>query len=183
MQCMSAIRQATARSLLYRATRDPSRGQGSINWRDPATHVEDRGQSRRHAGRGLRPVAHRRPRRPITILAGAEPAVLRLQPAWLEELGRCAPVVLVARDDGRAACQLLLHQGILGDGPHRGSEEDRRANAGHAGRRRLDRADRCLGAAFGEDRQGRNAETLPWCSAWDVHYAQGPRKCRFAGLH
>ena len=56
---------------------------------------------------------------------------------------------------------LRLHQGLLGNGLHRGPEEVRRADADHPRRRRPDRADRRLGDALGEARQERHAEDLP----------------------
>jgi hypothetical protein len=54
--------------------------------------------------------------------------------------------------------QERVHQGLLGDGLHRGSEEDRRADPDH--RRRPDRADRRLGASVVEARQGLDPEDL-----------------------
>ena len=83
-------------------------------------------------------------RRPLAVLQGPEPAVLRLQPAGREGLRRRAQLVLAAGHDGRHAGLLLLHQGVLGDRHHRGPEEVRRADAVPARRRRPDRADRRL---------------------------------------
>ncbi len=51
-------------------------------------------------------------------------SVLRLQPAGSKDLGRRARIVLAPGDDGWLASVLLLHQGVLRDGPHRGSQED-----------------------------------------------------------
>ena len=45
-----------------------------------------------------------------------EHAVLRLQPAGREDLGRRARVVLAAGHDGRLPRLVLLHQGVLRDG-------------------------------------------------------------------
>ena len=48
--------------------------------------------------------------------------------------------LVAAGHDGRRQGALRLHQGLLGDRLHRGPEDDRRAGAGHARRRRPDRA-------------------------------------------
>ena len=66
----------------------------------------------------------RRARRPLAVLQGPEPAVLRLQPARRQGLRRRARVVLAAGHDGRLPGLLLLHQGVLRDRPHRGPQED-----------------------------------------------------------
>ena len=57
--------------------------------------------------------------------------------------------------------RLRLHQGVLRDGLHRGSQEVRRADADHPRRRRPDRADRRLGAARVQDRQRRHLKVYP----------------------
>ena len=62
-------------------------------------------------------------RRPLAVLQGSDAAVLRLQPAGRQDLGRRARVILAAGDDGRLPGLLLLHQGVLRDGSHRGSQE------------------------------------------------------------
>jgi len=63
-----------------------------------------------------------------------------------------------ARNDSGVSCFILLHQGVFRDGSHRGSQEIRRTDADPARRRRPDRADRRLGDALVEDRQGRRPE-------------------------
>src|SRR5712672_3305131 len=45
-------------------------------------------QPRRHSDRGLRSARRRGARRPLAVLEGAQPAVLRLQPAGREDLRR-----------------------------------------------------------------------------------------------
>src|SRR5438093_831042 len=50
--------------------------------------------------------------------------------------------LVASGDDGRRERPLRWHQSLLGDGLHRRSEEDRRADARHAWRRRPDRPDR-----------------------------------------
>jgi pimeloyl-ACP methyl ester carboxylesterase len=65
-------------------------------------------------------------------MEGPQPAVLRLQPAGGEGLRGRARVVLAPEHDGRFSSLLLLHQGVLGDGSHRGPEEVRRAHADHS---------------------------------------------------
>ena len=98
--------------------------------------------------------------RPLAVLEGPQPAVLRLQPAGRKDLGRRARIVLAAGNDGRLPGLLLLHQGVFRDGSDRGSQEVRRADADPPRRRRPDRADRRLGHALVQDRQGRDAESL-----------------------
>ena len=82
----------------------------------PPLMLKTRGQSRRPADRGVRPAPRRRRRRPLAVLEGSQPAVLRLQPAGREDLGRRARLVLAAGHDGRLPGLLLLHQGVLRDG-------------------------------------------------------------------
>ena len=105
-------------------------------------------------------------------------AVLRLQQAGRKDLGRRARVVLAPGDDGRFPCRVLLHQGVLRDGPDRGSQEVRRADPDPARRRRPDRADRRLGHALVQARQGRHAEGLQGRAARHVHDPQGPGQRR-----
>ena len=71
-----------------------------------------------------------------------------------------------------------LHQGVLRDRLHRRPQEVRRADAHHARRRRPDRADRRLGPALVEDRQGRHAEGLSGRAARPVLDPQGPGQRR-----
>ena len=59
---------------------------------------------------------------------------------------------------GRLQGRARLHQGVLRDRLHRGPQEVRRADADHARRRRSDRADRRVGAAVVQARQGLDAE-------------------------
>ena len=91
--------------------------------------------------------------RPLAVLPGPQRAVLRRQPARREGLAGAARLVLAAGHAGRPQGGLRLHQGVLGDRPHRGPEEVRRADADPPRRRRPDRADRRVGAALVEDRQ------------------------------
>ncbi len=57
----------------------------------PPLMLKTRGQSRRPADRGVRRAPRRRPRRPLAVLEGPEPAVLRLQPAGRQDLAKaCA---------------------------------------------------------------------------------------------
>ena len=67
---------------------------------------------------------------------------------------------------------LRRHQGLLGNGLHRRPEDHRRADAGHARRRRPDRADRRLRAAVGEASQEGHAEDLREVPARHVHDAR-----------
>jgi len=61
---------------------------------------------------------------------------------------------------------LRLHQGLLRDRPHRGFEEDRRADAHYSRRRRPDCADCRLGVPVGEDRSARDIESLRGSTSW-----------------
>src|SRR5712691_4553858 len=61
---------------------------------------------------------------------------------------------LASGHDGGPARLLLLHQGIFGNGSDGGLEEDRRAGADPARRRRPDRAHRRLGPSLLQARQG-----------------------------
>ena len=126
---------------LHRPARHRARRQGRADRRHPAADAQDPGQPRRHADRGVRQAARRRRHRPLAVLEGPQPAVLRLQPARRQDLGGRARVVLAAEHDGRLPGVLLLHQGLLRDRPHRGPEAVRRADADPARRRRPDRPD------------------------------------------
>ena len=100
-------------------------------------------------------------RRSLAVLQGSERAVLRRQPSGREGVaGRCATRsgCRACRPGSRARHR--LHQGVLGDRLHRGPEEDRRADADHARRRRSDRADRRLGDAVVEAGQRLDAQGL-----------------------
>jgi non-heme chloroperoxidase len=55
---------------------------------------------------------------------------------------------------------LRRHQGLFGNGLHRGSQDHRSADAGDAWRRRPDRADRRVGAALGQASQEGHAQGL-----------------------
>ena len=70
-----------------------------------------------HADRGIRPTQGERHCRPVAVLEGSESALLRLQPAWRQSVGRRARVVLAARHDGRLSRLLFLHQGVFRDRP------------------------------------------------------------------
>src|SRR6266436_6662125 len=100
--------------------------------------------------RGVQPDTRGRPGRPFAVLEGSQPAVLRLQQARGQDFGGRARVLLAPGDDGRPPCLVLLHQGVLRDRSHRGPQEDRRADAGPARRRRSDRPDRRFRPAVGE---------------------------------
>ena len=128
---------------LHRPARHRARRQGRADRRDPAADAQDR-RPTRPARRSRRSTSCAPPSsgRPLAVLEGPQPAVLRLQPARREDLGRRARVVLAAEHDGRLPGVLLLHQGVLRDRPHRGPEAVRRADADPARRRRPDRADR-----------------------------------------
>ena len=86
----------------------------------------------------------------------AERPVLRLQSSRREGLAGRDRQLVAPGNDGRHQGALRLHQGVLRNGLHRGPEEDRRAGAGHARRRRSDRPDRGFRVAVGKlSRRGR----------------------------
>ena len=87
--------------------------------------------------------AHRADRAQF-FLDVAHRTVLRLQSARREGLGGTDQKLVAARHDGRRQGQLRLHQGLLRNRFHGGSEEVRRAHADHPRRRRSDRPDRRL---------------------------------------
>ena len=88
-----------------------------------------------------------------------------------------------AGPDGRHAGCLFLHQGVLGNGPDRGSQEDRRADPDHARRRRPDRTDCRFRHALGQADQEGGAESDPGRAARHVHDPQERHKRGIAGLH
>ena len=92
-------------------------------------------------------------------------AVLRREPPRREGVAGDARFVLAAGNEGRLQGASRLHQGVLRNRLHRGPEEVRRAHADHARRRRPDRADRRVGDASGEARQGRDAEGVSGLAA------------------
>ena len=74
--------------------------------------------------------------------------------------------------DGRRQGALRLHQGVLGDRLHRRPEGDRRAGAGHAWRRRPDRAVSPTRRRSRQSSQERDAEDLSRAAARHVHDAR-----------
>ncbi len=90
----------------------------------PPLMLKTRGQSGRPADRRVRRAPQERAGRPLAVLDRSQPALLRLQPAGCQGLGRCARVLLAPEHDGRLPRLLFLHQGLLRDGPHRGPQED-----------------------------------------------------------
>ena len=81
--------------------------------------------------------------------------------------------VLAARHVVRAQGGLRLHQGVLGDGLHRGPQEVRRADAPPARRRRSDRPDRRRRPAGGQAGQERAAGGVRGRAPRHVHDPQG----------
>jgi len=83
-------------------------------------------------------------------------SLLRLQPARREAVGGRDRELVAAGYDGRGKSALRWHRRILADRLYRGSEEDHRAGAGHAWRRRPDCALCGLGAAIGDASEERD---------------------------
>ena len=94
----------------------------------------------------------RRPRQgPVPVLQGPGHPVLRRQPARRPGLPGDPGPVLAVEHAVRAEERLRVHQGLLRDRLHRRPPDDRRADPGHARRRRPDRPCPRLGA---ENRPG-----------------------------
>ena len=159
---------------LHRPPRHQARRQGRADRRDAAADAEDGGQSRRLADRGVRRHPRRRAGRPLAVLQGPElPFYGYNRPGAKVSEGVRDSFWLQGMMAGFPA-SLRLHQGVLRDGPHRGPEEVRRADADPPRRRRPDRADRRFGAAVVEDGQEREArEGLQGRPPRDVHDPQG----------
>jgi pimeloyl-ACP methyl ester carboxylesterase len=99
-------------------------------------------------------------RRPLAVLQGPERVVLRRQQGRLHRLAGGSRLVLANGHAGGSEGRARLHQGLLRDGLHGGSQEDRRFHADRARRRRSDRADRRVGRKVIEARSGLNPEGL-----------------------
>ena len=112
-----------------------------------------------------------------------ERPLLQLQPAGCEGVSRRDRELVAPGDDGRCEGALRRHQGLLGDGLHRGPEDHRCADARHAWRRRPDRPDRRFRAALREAPQERHPEGLREVPARHVHDACRRGQCRPSRLH
>ena len=108
----------------------------------PPLMLKTRGQSRRPADRECSTTSAP-PCSPIARSSSRISGCRSTDPTGRRE-GLAGPtrLVLAAGHAGRPQGRLRLHQGLLGDGLHRGSQEVRRADADHSRRRRSDRADR-----------------------------------------
>ena len=113
---------------LCRAPRQRPRRQGGADQRGAADHGEDRTRIRAAADRGVRRLPRRTCRQPRAVLPRRRRwPVLRLQPPGREGLARRHRQLVAPGHDGRRQGALRVHQGVLGDRLHRGSEDDRRA--------------------------------------------------------
>ena len=140
---------------LHRPPRHEAGRQGGPHRRRAADHVEVRGQSGRTADRSLRRHAERPRQGPLAVLQGLAIAVLRRQPAWCEGVPRHAGSVLALEHAGRPQERLRQHQGLLRNRLHRGPQEVRCPDPGHARRGRPDRSRQGLGEEVGQADQGR----------------------------
>src|SRR5690606_24802330 len=110
--------------------------------------------------------AHIRREGPLAVLQGICDPVLRGQSRGREGLaGHARSVLAVEHASGAQEC-LRLHQGVLGNGFHGRSREDRCAYAPHAWRGRSDRADPRLRKEEREDPQRREDDLLPGRAPW-----------------
>ena len=144
---------------LRRAPRSRTRGQGGDPQRGAAADAEDAGQPGRAAQGGVRRAAG---------AAGGQP---RRSSIATCPKGRSTGSTGQAPSASEAIIPNWWRQGMMGgakahydgvvafsaDRLHRGSEDDRGAGAGHARRRRSDRALRRLGAAVGQALEERHA--------------------------
>ncbi len=111
---------------------------------------------------GVRRPAGAARRQPLGVLSRPRGrALLWLQPPRREAVGGDHRELVAAGHDGQRQGALRRHRRLLADRLHRGPEEDQRAGAGDARRRRSDRALRGLRAAVGEAPEERHAEDLP----------------------
>src|SRR5438552_3896584 len=168
---------------LHRPPRHDARRAGRADRRRDAAHAENCRESRRLADGGVRPDPRQRARRPCAVLQGPDGALLRRGPAGGEGLARAARLLLAPGHAGRLQRGARLHQGLLGDGLHRGPEEDRRADARHPRRRRPDRADRCVGPARRQADQECASRGLQGRAARPLLDAQGPGQRRPPRIH
>src|SRR6201992_2492639 len=101
----------------------------------------------------------------------AHRSVLRLQPPRGPARRGDHRELVAAGHDGRGQGALRRHRGFLPDRLHRGPQENYRPGAGHARRRRPDRALRRLRAAVGEAAAERDAEDLSGLPARHADHA------------
>ena len=130
---------------LHRAPRDEAGRQSGPHRRRAADHAEIRDQSGGPTDGGLRQHAERSDEGPLAILQGPGDTVLRRQQAGGEGLPGHAGSVLALEHAGRPQERLRKHQGLLRDRFHRGPQEVRCPDPGHAWRGRPDRSRQGLG--------------------------------------
>ena len=140
--------------------------------RRASADAQDEGQSVGHAHRGIRPAQGKRHCRPVAVLEGSESALLRLQQAWRQSVGRRARVVLAARMMAGFPASYFCIKAFSETDHDRGSEEVRRADPHSARRRRSDRADPGICHAIVHADQGRGSQGLQGCPARHVHDAK-----------
>ena len=146
--CRPFDRRRRSRALSRAPRRKPG-GQGGDHLRGAAADGEDGRQSGRPAQGGVRRPAGAARRQPFAILprsAGGPFYGFNRPGAKASEAGDLE--LVASGHDGRRQGALRRHRRVLADRLHRGPEEDHRAGAGDAQRRRPDRAlcrtqDRC----------------------------------------
>ena len=132
----------------------------------------------------VRRIAGAARRQPLGFLSrAAVRSVLWLQPARRQAVGGHHPELVAPGHDGRRQSALRRHRRLLADRFHRGPEEDQRAGAGDAWRRRPDRALCRLRAAVGEASEERHAEDLQGLSARHADHGSRHHQRRPAGVH
>ncbi len=156
-----------------------TRRQGGADRRRSAGDGQEGFEPGRNADRGVRRLSRRARRQPRPALPRyPDRPLLRLQPARRE--GQPGPhrQLVAAGHDGQRQGRLRVHQGLLGNRLHRGSEEDRRAGAGDPQRGRPDRALCGFGAADGQAAEERHAQDLQGPAARAVPDPSGDRESR-----
>ena len=150
----------------------------------PPVMVKKEFEPGRHADRGVRRIPRRARRQPRPALPRyPDRPLLRLQPAGREGVGRPDPQLVAAGHDGQRQGRLRVHQGLLRNRLHRGSEGDRRAGAGDPQRGRPDRALCGFGAADGQAAEERHAQDLQGPAARLLPDPSRDRECRHPRLH
>src|SRR5207253_10090699 len=131
---------------------------------------EDREKSRRPSERSVRWIAGAARCKSLAILSRpAGGAILWLQSAWRESLGGDHPELVAPGHDGRREGALRWHRRLLTDRFHRRPEEDQRACAGDAWRRRSYRSLRRRRTIVGKAPKERVAEDLKRFPEWHAH--------------
>ena len=139
----------------------------------PPIMLKIRRQSRGPADGGVRRHARGPHQGPLAVLQGSGHRVLWRQQAGRQGLPGDPGSVLALEHAGRPQERLRKHQGLFRDRLHRGSQEVRCPDPGHAWRGRPDRSRQGLGEEIGQAHQGREGNLLSWRAARPHGHASG----------